>query len=137
MSRKSLGMAVALAAAVLVAGCKNADEEEAPAFVPKTYAFEGKLEPTYVGSWNSVDGTSMLDIGKDGSLNIDTTTRSVAGKNTSHVVGKWLASGSTLMFQYTVGTQPTTVLKYTASLSGKSLTLQQADSRVKVKYNRK
>ena len=137
MTRRALWTVAAIAATVLAGGCKGADDEYAPAFVPKTYAFEGKLEPKYVGAWVSADGSSTLGIVKDGGLKIDTASRSVAGKSLSHVAGQWLASGGTLMFRYTVGSQAPTVLKYSATLSGNTLTLQQADGRAKTTYKRK
>ena len=137
MSRIALGMVAAVAAAVLAAGCKGADDEFAPAVVPKTYAFEGKLEPKFVGVWNSTDGSSMMEIVKDGGLKIDTTSRSITGKSVVHVSGEWLADGDSLMFRYVVGTQSPTVLKYSAELSGNTLTLKQVDGKVKTTYKRK
>ena len=136
MNRRSLWMVAGVAATILVAGCKSADDEYAPAFVPKTYPFEGKVDTKYVGAWKSSDGSSTLNIVKDGNLTIETTSRSVAGTSVSHVSGQWLASGDALMFKYSVGSQPPTMLKYTATVSGKALTLQQAGGRMKTTYAR-
>jgi len=129
-------MVAAVAATMMIVGCKNADDEFAPAFVPKTYAFEGKVEQKFVGNWSSTDGISKMDIAKDGTLSIDTTTRSMAGKAVTHVSGQWLSSGDSLMFRYSIGTQPQTVLKYKATLSGSTLTLQQEGGKAKVSYKR-
>lgn len=137
MNRRTLGMVAALAATVLGAGCRNADDEFAPAVVPKTYAFEGKVDAKYVGTWSSGDGNSVIDLLKDGTLKIATTTRSMAGKNTSHVNGQWLAQGDALMMHYTVGTQAPTVLKYSATLSDGALSLTPDGSRTKTVYHHK
>jgi hypothetical protein len=137
MIRKSVWMVALTAAAILFSGCTKSDDEFAPAFVPKTYAFDGNIEPKYVGSWQSSDGASTMQIVKDGSLNIETTARSIAGKSVTSVSGKWLASGDTLKFRYVVGKQEPTVLKYTASLSGNTLTLKLADGKAKTVYSRK
>ncbi len=137
MKLASFGMGAAFAAAILVAGCKKADDEFAPAFVPKTYTFQGKLDPVYSGTWVASDGSSTLDIQKDGTLKIDSVTRSVAGKSVSHITGKWLVDSTSLMFQYTVGSQPQTVLKYGATVSGSSLTLVQEGAKRKMVYKKK
>lgn len=137
MTHRPLGMALALASAVLVAGCKNADDEYAPAVLPKVYPFEGKVDTRYVGTWKTADGNSTLDILKDGKLDIETVNFSQNGKSVGHVSGDWLTSGSDLMFKYSIGKQAPTVLKYTATLDGAKLTLQLADSKTKTVYTRK
>lgn len=137
MKPRALWTVAAIAAAVLAAGCKSADDEFAPAFVPKVYPFQGAVQPKFVGTWKTADGSSKLDIVKDGGLKIETVTRSMKGTSIGHVSGKWLADGDTLMFQYTVGSQKPTVLKYTATLAGTSLTLKQVDGRSKTIYKRR
>ena len=130
-------MVAALAVAVLQAGCKNEDDEFAPAVLPKTFVFQGNQDPKYVGKWASSDGMSTLSIVKDGTLSIDTTVRSVAGKSSSHVAGQWLVDGSSLLFKYQTGSQPPTVLKYAATLSGSTLSLLQDGSKARQTYHRK
>ena len=137
MTAKTIWAAPVLIAAVLIAGCKKEDDEFAPAVVPKTYAFEGKVDPKFAGSWESADHSSTMEIEKDGGLKIDTTSNSVVGKSVSHVTGNWLVNGNDLMFRYTVGTQTPTVLKYVATLSGNTLTLKQAEGRQATAYKRK
>ena len=127
----------ALAAAVASLGCQKADDEYAPAVKPKTFTFEGKVDTHYVGNWGTADGSSNLDIEKDGELKIETVTNSVTGKSVGHISGNWLTEGKSLMFRYSVGSQAPTVLKYTASIAGNVLTLTQDGSSVKTTYKRK
>jgi hypothetical protein len=126
----------AIAATVLSSGCKHDDDEFAPAVLPKTYTFEGKIEPKFAGSWKTADGNSSIDLSKDGSVSMETIIRSVAGKNTSKVSGKWLATSDSIVFQYTIGSQKPTTVKYMAALDGNTLTLQQPESKVKTVYKR-
>ena len=137
MKRMALWMVATAAAAILASGCQKADDEFAPAFVPKTYTFEGKVDPRYAGTWASSDGASSMELVKDGSLKLETTTRSISGKSVSHVSGKWVGTADSLMFQYVVGSQPPTVLKYEASLSGNTLTLHQEGAKAKMAYRKK
>jgi hypothetical protein len=130
-------MAVAFAPVILVAGCKGADDDYAPAVLPKVYPFEGAVDAKYVGTWAATDGSSTMSILKDGKLGIETVSHSMNGKSVGHVSGNWLASGNSLMFKYSVRTQPPTVLKYTATLTGNTLTLQLADAKKKTEYKKK
>ena len=127
----------ALAAAVASLGCQKADDEYAPEVKPKSYTFEGNIDSKFVGNWGAADGSSELDIEKDGTLKIDTVTNSVSGKSVGHVSGNWLAEGKSLMFRYAVGARTPTVLKYTAAISGSVLTLSKEGSTVKITYKRK
>lgn len=130
------GLGAAFAA--LMAGCaQQIDDDDSPAPTPKVVAFAGKVDPSYTGIWTSVDGTSVLVIGKDGSLNIDQTTVSVHGKSTSHFKGSWLADGGSLLFQYADGTSGRTTLKYAADLGGSTLVLHQPGGLVKTTYKRR
>ncbi len=136
MNSKARLMVAVLAAASLLAGCKKGGDDYEPSVVPKTFAFEGQVEVKYAGTWRSSDGSNTLELAKDGGLNIKTVTRSVAGKSVSTVSGLWLAKGNNLVFKYSVRSQPTTVVSYSATLSGSSLTLAQSGGRIKTTYQR-
>lgn len=131
---RGLGLLSLLA---LVVGCKNPDDELEPAFVPKTYAFEGEIAPKFAGTWVSTDGVSTLDLGKDGTLKIQTLTSSPSGKAKSNVAGKWLASGGNLLLNYKEASGGETTLGYAAALAGEKLTLQQNGGGRKTTYVRK
>jgi hypothetical protein len=137
MSRNQTWMVAAIAAAVLVAGCNLSQEEYAPAANPTSVAFEGKLVPKYVGNWKTSNGSSSIDIDKDGGVKIETVSQSMLGKSDVVVSGKWLAGDDSLLFRYLTKTQEPVVLKYSAVLTGKSLTLSQAVGRLKTVYQRK
>lgn len=129
------GAAVVMATAV--GGCaKVAPSQDGPAFTPKKYTFAGKVDPKFVGLWVSSDGHSKMTLLKDGSLAIATVVNSVAGKGVSTVKGAWLVNQSSLMFKYAIGKQPTTVLKYGATLNGKVLRLMPAGSHKPEIYHR-
>lgn len=134
MSLRTLG--VAIFAAALAAGCKNADDDVEPAFVPKTIAFEGKVESKYVGDW-SAKGASRLNLKSDGTAVIESTTNSQSGKSTARFDGKWLAQDGRLLVQYGDATHPATTLEYEAKLSGDNMVLQQPGGRLKTTYARK
>jgi hypothetical protein len=126
-----------IAAIVLTVNCKGSSEDDsAPAVLPKSYSFSGKIEPKYVGNWTSIDGNSKMDILKDGGLKIETTSRSVVGKSVVEVSGQWLAGGGSLMFQYLDKSSKPVVLKYSTTLSGKTLILVQAGGHLKTAYKR-
>ncbi len=132
-----MGLTVAaLAAAVLSVGCRSPDDEFAPAFHPRVYAFEGSVEPKYVGTWRSLDGDSTLNLAKDGVLRIEVVSRSVAGRIVKHYSGQWLADGDGVRFRYRAGAQPDKVLKYRASLAGATMTLKQPEGHGKTTYKR-
>lgn len=137
MTRSIIGMVALLATAIHVCGCRGSEDDYAPAVVPRTFAFEGKIEPKYVGNWSSTDGSSTIDIMKGGVLKIETVSRSVAGQSVGHITGKWLVDANNLSFQYVVGAQKPTVLKYSASISGNTLTLQLSGGKMKTTYRRK
>lgn len=129
--------AAAIAAAVLAGGCKKPDDDTEPAILPKTYTFEGKVDPKYVGHWSNADLSSVLDFAKDGALTIETVTHSQVGTSMGHIVGKWLADGDSILMSYTVGSQTPTVVKYTATLASAALTLQSPGGKAKTVYHRK
>lgn len=133
MREGRLWTAAATAAAVLLAGCAGPEDiTQAPR--PAAVSFGGKIDPRFVGSWTSKDGTSKIDMLKDGSVNLVTIIRSPYGKAVNKVSGKWLVNGSDLLFDYSDKTHDMIVVKYAATLSGESMTLTQAGGRIKTKY---
>jgi len=132
MSRRWSWAAVAFLA--IAAGCKSADDEYEPAFVPKEVKFEGNVDEKYVGFWDAPDGSGSLDLSKDGTVNIVTNVSTPQGKSSSKVNGKWLASGSALVFQYKDPSQKDTTVKYAADLKGDTLVL---GTKVKTTYKKK
>ena len=135
MTGKVMLMVAALVVTISSLGCsKSTNETEAQAFIPASYPFEGKIKPQFVGNWKSKDSSTELDLHKNGKLNVITSTHSVAGKNVNHLNGKWLVNGNFLMLTYSVQNQKPIVLKYSASLTGKTLTLIQPGGKIKTKY---
>jgi hypothetical protein len=128
-------MVPTIVGALLLTGCKGNDDL-AQSVPPKTFLFEGKIDPKFVGTWKTPSGISTLDLAKDGSLKIVTVSESRNGKNTIKVSGNWLRHDSDLLFRYTVEGQGPVLLKYTAKLDGKTLTMQQAGMKVKAVYKR-
>lgn len=122
---------MAAIAAILAAGCQggNAEDEYEPAVVPKSVAFEGKVDAKYAGTWKSADGSSTLALAEDGRLKIESVVNSQNGKSTSKTEGKWLASGNDLLFQY-----GTTTLRNGASFEKGKLILQHG--RMKTVYSK-
>jgi hypothetical protein len=133
---KTIWTATALAAAVLSAGCKS-DQEYAQASQPKPVIFDGKVDPKFVGVWKSTNGLSTMDLQKDGSVKIETISNSRNGPNDNKVSGEWRASGSNLLFHYDSKQSGSVILKYSAVLAGKTLTMQQTGMKLKMVYKRK
>ncbi|HWD39513.1 MAG TPA: hypothetical protein VG944_11740 [Fimbriimonas sp.] len=123
--------------AVLPVGCRQPEDEYQPAVSPKVYSFEGQPDSKFDGNWSTDDGNSKMYLAKDGGMRIETTVRSVAGKAVTKVAGKWAAKDGALMFQYSAGAQPSTVIKYDAVLNGATLSLQQPGGHLKSVYTRK
>ncbi|MEZ0324394.1 MAG: hypothetical protein ACAH95_00675 [Fimbriimonas sp.] len=125
-----------LVAGLVLGGC-NSPEDLEPAFIPKNYAFEGTVDPKYVGTWVSIDGASTLGLNDDGTLKIETITPSPSGKSKSNVSGKWLVSNDSLLMQYGSSGKEMTVLKYSSTLSLKEMMLKQEGGRTETTYRRK
>lgn len=128
-------LAIALVCLSL-AGCKSEDDDLAPAFVPKTYTFEGQPDEQYAGTWKATNGVSTIQLDKDGGLSVETVTRSSAGEGKTGVKGKWAVSNGSLMLQYPEKSGETTVLKYTAKLKGNTLDLTQDGGKMTTTYKR-
>ena len=140
MREGRLWTAAAIAAAVLpaalLAGCSRESENITQGPKPAAVSFAGKIDPRFVGAWTSTDSNSKIEMLKDGSANLVTITRSPYGKLVDKVSGKWLVSGSDLLFDYSDKAHDMIVVKYGASVSGKSMTLSQAAGRIKTKYKK-
>jgi hypothetical protein len=78
-----------------------------------------------------------MDIHGDGSLSIETVTRSVKGVSDDHLGGMWKAAGSDLLVQYRDKSRTLITLKYAANLKDDTLTLSQMKGRIKTVYKRK
>ncbi len=135
-SASSLTTAVLVTAVVSLVspGCRPEEDDIEPA-APQKVAFEGASDPKYIGAWATADAGSKLDLRKDGTLKISSTTSSRGGKSTSSFDGRWLVSGEMLRLRY-VDTSGETTLEYTAALKGNTLNLQQPGGRLKMKYTR-
>lgn len=137
MSLRFSGAAAAIAAAALLAGCGNragADDDEAPAVTPKPVAFEGQVDAKFAGTWQTADGHSKLEMGKDGKLHVTSMIPGPGGLSKSEVSGAWVASGGDLLFKYSLAGQPESTVKYHATLKDDQLTL--AGSRLSTIYKR-
>ncbi len=71
---------------------------------------------------------------KTGNLTVETISFSLKGKSDTKIPGQWMASGDALLFSYLANSKQM-VLKYSASLSGNTLTLVQGT--IKTVYHRK
>jgi len=134
------GAAAAFAAAVLsaalLAGCGGEAGDITQVPKPAAVSFAGRIDPRFIGSWTSTDSNSKIEMLKDGSANMVTITRSPYGKVVNKVSGKWLANGGDLLFDYSDKSHDLIVVKYGASIAGKSMTLSQAGGRIKTKYKK-
>ncbi len=137
MSPKLVWTVSALAGIVLITGCKGSSDDLAQGSQPKPVVFEGSVDPKYVGVWKGVNGLTTMDLHKDGSMKIETISESRNGKNDLTVTGQWKVSGPNLLFDYSAKGKGSTILKYSAVLAGKTLTLQQKGMRLKMVYKRK
>ncbi len=132
---KGYGAVATIAAAVLVSGCQTNDET--PATGPNSYSFEGKAEPKFVGTWVTADGNSTILLTKDGTMKITSVEHSVKGRTVSVVSGDWAANADSLLFRYASGAGQSVVTKYSDSLQGNLLVLQQPGLKIKTTYRRK
>ena len=139
MKEGRLWVAAAIAAATLAVfwvGCAGAPDDITQTPKAAAVSVGGKIDLRFVGKWVSTDGNSTIEMIKDGSANLVTVTRSPYGKAVSKVSGKWLTNQGDLLFDYADKTHDMIVVKYGATLSGKSMTLAQAGGRIKTKYHR-
>ncbi len=119
------------------AGCNSAapDPEDGPP-KPKVVAFDGAVDSTFVGDWQTAKGSSGLDLRPDGTVTISSSNPTPGGIQNLKLEGKWLVSQGNLLLQYSTKNQPQTTVRYPASLVGDKLTLQQG-GRTKSVYTKK
>lgn len=125
-----------IALLLIAAGCDPgaSESDEGPA-KPKVVAFQGEVDPSFVGLWKTAKETSCLDLRKDGTAKIMSAVPTPKGIEKASIDGKWLVSNGNLLLKYTVPNQTETTVKYPATLAGKQLTLDQG-SRSKMVYTR-
>jgi hypothetical protein len=120
--------AITLAAVSLLAGC--GEPEAAEPAPPAPVAFEGAIDPLYVGHWATANKGSTLDLGADGKAAM---VNVAPGRGTSKAAGEWKLSGDSLLIKVDGGGQ---VSRYGAKLTGDRLKLTQKASRLDVEYRR-
>jgi hypothetical protein len=132
------GVLCALAGLGLFAGCNPAESSTGEdSLKPQPIAFQGTIDPKFVGNWMATKGGSGLDLQKDGSVVISTTTPGPGGVKHGTIQGKWLVQDRNLLLQYSDGTHPQQTIKYQADLSTGDLALISAAARIKTVYKRK
>ena len=124
---------MALSTAVAV-GCKGPGDDIVQVPAPRPVTFQGKVDPKFTGDWKSAVGGSSLHLATDGSMKAKSEMQTMKGKSVTDVSGKWLVDGDSLVLQYAMASRQVSV-KYSAALSGSTLTLTQG--RLKTVYKRK
>jgi hypothetical protein len=139
MRLRCLSQVAALAATATLLSCQGAaapeDPEGSPS--PAQVTFGGKADPMFAGNWKSEKGDSTLDLGKDGTLQSETTAQTAGGKSDVKVTGQWLVDGDKLKLRYEDKANNQVVMQYSAKLSGNKLELVIPNSRIKTTYLRK
>ncbi len=95
-------------------------------------AFEGKLDPKYLGSWKAKDGSS-LDLKSDGTMDLVAISQGPTGASKKSLSGHWLSKDGDLLLQYAQGGSLATI-KSAAERTGSTLTLVQAGNHFKTVY---
>jgi hypothetical protein len=129
-------MAVAFAAAVHLCGCKPSTDDDSGPPKPPVVAFTGSADTKFVGNWKSTDGRSGLDMAKDGTVSILAVAATPSGDRKTSLTGSWLFNGTYLLLKYSDKGQAELVIRYTATLSGNTLTLLQVGARKKLVYTK-
>jgi hypothetical protein len=117
----------------ILAGCSNPDvaEDESVVAAPPKIAFEGKIDPAYVGTWITANKTSTLVLTAEGKADM---TNVAVGRGTTKAKGQWKISGTDLLFK--VEDPNSYVSRYAAELKKDSLRLKQKASKLDVEYRR-
>jgi hypothetical protein len=127
------GVAASLcgAALILSSGCQKEEEDTATPHRMEV-AFEGKLDPKYLGSWKAKDGSS-LDLKSDGTMDLVAISQGPTGASKKSLSGHWLSKDGDLLLQYAQGGSLATI-KSAAERTGSTLTLVQAGNHFKTVY---
>ena len=135
---RRLGLAAAFAAAILsIVACGMTPEPEDGPPKPATVDFKGTAEPAYAGLWSTAEGFSVLDLGKDGSLDLTTINVTPGGKVKKDLKGSWLVDGDRLLLKYSDKAGMESVIAYRSQLDGNNLTLTTKSPKLETKYTRK
>ncbi len=119
---------VGLTACIAALGCNDGGGDTFEPPVRQEVAFEGNVDPAYVGKWQNANKTSTVDIRADGTA----TMKVVAfGRGESTSDGQWKLAGENLLFK--VGDN---VSRYAVKLDGDKLRMSQKATKLDVEYRR-
>lgn len=123
----------ALGVSVALVGC-GPNEEDAPFEppAPKAIAFEGKIDPAYVGDWSTDSKLSQLTLEESGKASM---VNVAPGRGKSESKGEWKLSDGHLLFKLE-GAAEGMVTRYAAKLDGDRLHLTQKASKLEIDYKR-
>jgi hypothetical protein len=101
-----------------LSGCGDKDEELSEPERP-TVAFEGQVDPAYVGVWKASDGNSAYTLGKSGDMTIKGKASTPKGMKDYTIQGAWRMKDGLFISKDPQGN----VTPYKATLKGDRLTL--------------
>ena len=129
--------AVLCVLASLVAGCDPQPPESDGPPMPKAVEFVGKVDESLVGLWKTADGRSTLNMAKNGDLALQTINTTPGGDVKTDLKGSWLVDGDRLLLKYVNKDQSESVIAYSLTHAGNSMTLSTKSPKRETKYTRK
>jgi hypothetical protein len=117
-------------------GCAPSDGVDGETGPPKV-AFEGKVEPALAGTWETADKSSVLELGKDGALNLSSTFPTPQGKQTSTKRGRWLVGDGKMRLQYPAADGSPETIAYAMNRNGDRMTLSTKVPKLETDYVRR
>lgn len=125
-----------LATAFLLVGCSPDQEDESALAGPAAVAFDGKVDPSLAGNWQTSGGNSVLKLDEDGSLQIESTFNTPNGKQSTAKRGKWLSTGEHLKLQYEESDGSILTISYTLRVESDKMVLSTKTPKRETTYTR-
>lgn len=134
MRRLALGIALV---APFVFGCGSNPEGSGDAPPLAQVEFKGKIDSALAGTWSTETRDSILTLGKDGTLKIESTFPTPKGKQSATHEGSWLVDTDRLCLRYKENDGAETTIAYAIKASGNTMTLSTKVPKKETVYTRK
>lgn len=113
---------LALALPITLVGCGAAPDPDEGSGPPKV-EFTGKVDPALAGTWQTAKKDSILTLGVDGGLKVDSTFNTPKGPGRASHNGQWLVGDGKLRLRYRENDGSDTTIAYGLKVKGKEMTL--------------
>lgn len=130
-------LALGVVALVSLSGCVGGQGDGGEPAGPAKVEFTGQVDSALAGTWRTKESDSILALGKDGSLQIDSTFNTPKGIQHATKHGSWLSDPDRLRLRYKEDNGQETTIAYSMKVSGNTMTLTTKVPKKDTVYTRK